>query len=275
VILDIGCGPGVALRSYASQRSVKAHGIDYAQNMVAFAQAKNRELTPHLKIDVGQADVQQLPYADASFDMVTSSRCLMALLDWERQKKALVEVHRILKRGGQLILMEGTFDGLERLNAYRRKFGLAEIEADGRDRLLTLKFREKELLDFCAPLYEHIETKRFGMYYFLTRIVQPLLVAPEPPRYDHKSKSAMGPSPEIESKIVNPGPLSSSPDDPADPDNRPSDVASARGTICLSFDTDHMNAGQMAEFLAANPLPGRGTFFCTQAYDCLADTIMS
>ena len=24
------------------------------------------------------------------------------------------------------------------------------------------------------------------MYYFLTRIVQPLLVAPEPPRYSHK-----------------------------------------------------------------------------------------
>lgn len=186
VILDIGCGPGVALRSYASQRAVEAHGIDYADNMVAFAKAKSLELAPHLKIEIRQADVQQLPYADATFDVVTSSRCLMALLDWERQKKALVEVHRILKPGGQLILMEGTFDGLARLNAYRRKFGLAEIEADGRDRLITLKFHERELLDFCAPLYEHTQTKRFGMYYFLTRIVQPLLVAPEPPRYDHK-----------------------------------------------------------------------------------------
>jgi ubiquinone/menaquinone biosynthesis C-methylase UbiE len=186
VILDIGCGPGVALRSYATQRSVEAHGIDYAQNMVAFAQAKNRELAPHLTIDVRQADVRQLPYADATFDMVTSSRCLMALLDWERQKQALVEVHRVLKPGGQLILMEGTFDGLERLNACRRKFGLSEIEADGRSRLFTLKFHEKELLDFCGGYFDHKATKRFGMYYFLTRVVQPLLVAPEEPRYDHK-----------------------------------------------------------------------------------------
>jgi ubiquinone/menaquinone biosynthesis C-methylase UbiE len=186
VVLDIGCGPGVALRSYATQRSIKAHGIDYAQNMVAFAQAKTRELTPQLDIDIRQADVLALPYADATFDLVTSSRCLMALLDWERQKKALVEVHRVLKPGGQLILMEGTFDGLKRLNACREKFGLSEIEADGRSRLLTLKFHEKELLEYCSKLFEHTQTKRFGMYYFLTRVVQPLLVAPEEPRYDHK-----------------------------------------------------------------------------------------
>jgi ubiquinone/menaquinone biosynthesis C-methylase UbiE len=186
VVLDIGCGPGVALRSYAAQRSIEAHGIDYAENMVAFARAKTRELTPQLDIDIRQADVLHLPYADATFDLVTSSRCLMALLEWERQKRALVEIHRILKPGGRLILMEGTFDGLERLNAYRKKFGLNEIEADGRSRLITLKFHESELLEFCSKLFEHRETKRFGMYYFLTRVVQPLLVAPEEPRYDHK-----------------------------------------------------------------------------------------
>jgi len=186
VVLDVGCGPGVAIRSYATQRSIKAHGIDYAENMVAFARAKTRELTPQLDIDIRQADVLHLPYADATFDIVTSSRCLMALLEWERQKSALVEIHRVLKPGGQLILMEGTFDGLERLNAYRRKFDLGEIEADGRSRLITRKFHEKELLEFCSRFYELRETKRFGMYYFLTRIVQPLLVAPEQPRYDHK-----------------------------------------------------------------------------------------
>jgi ubiquinone/menaquinone biosynthesis C-methylase UbiE len=186
VVLDIGCGPGVALRSYATQRRIKAHGIDYAENMVAFARDKTREVAPHLDIDIRQADVLDLPYADGTFDMVTSSRCLMALLEWERQKRALVEVHRVLKPAGQLILMEGTFEGLARLNAYRAKFGLSEIEADGRARLCTLKFHEAELLDFCRKYFDHKESKRFGMYYFLTRIVQPLLVAPEAPRYDHK-----------------------------------------------------------------------------------------
>jgi ubiquinone/menaquinone biosynthesis C-methylase UbiE len=185
-VLDVGCGLGVALRTYAKARSIEAHGIDYAENMVEGAVKRLAEAEPGLRIEFRQASVTELPYDDASFDVITSHRCLMALLDWELQKQALVELHRVLKPGGTLVLMEGTFDGLERLNFYRRQFGLDEIEAGGRDRLLTLKFHERELLDFVQPYYELVRTQRFGMYYFLTRIIQPLLVAPDPPSYDHE-----------------------------------------------------------------------------------------
>ena len=41
--------------------------------------------------------------------------------------------------------------------------------------------------------------------------------------------------------------------------------------ICLSFDTDHLDEVRMREFLAAVPVPGDGTFFCTQPYDCLGE----
>jgi ubiquinone/menaquinone biosynthesis C-methylase UbiE len=184
-ILDVGCGPGVALREYAGKRDVAAFGIDYSENMVEFARKRTSEVAPQMRIDFQCASVDDLPYESAKFDVVTSHRCLMALLDWERQKKALLEIHRVLKPGGVYVMMEGTFDGLDSLNFYRRKFGLAEIEAGGQDRLLTLKFHERQLADFCAPHFELIRTQRFGMYYFLTRIVQPLLVAPDSPRYDH------------------------------------------------------------------------------------------
>ena len=185
-VLDVGCGPGVALRSYAGNRQISAYGIDYAENMIEFARRRTDEIAPTLQIDFRHASVLELPFADGAFDVVTSSRCLMALLDWELQQQALVEIHRVLRPGGQLVLMEGTIDGLARLNFYRRKFNLPEIEPDGRDRLFTLKFHEKELTDFCTPYYEMQRTQRFGMYYFLTRIVQPLLVAPDQPRYDHR-----------------------------------------------------------------------------------------
>ncbi len=186
IVLDVGCGPGVALRAYAQRRRIEAHGIDYSEKMIGFAQKATTEGTPQLNIDYKVASALDLPFANNTFNVVTSHRCLMALLDWELQKKALLEIHRVLMPGGIYVMMEGTIDGLDRLNFYRRKFNLQEIEADGRDRLYTRKFKEAELLQFCGPHFELLRTQRFGMYYFLTRIVQPLLMAPDSPKYDHK-----------------------------------------------------------------------------------------
>jgi ubiquinone/menaquinone biosynthesis C-methylase UbiE len=184
-VLDVGCGPGVALREYAAARHIRACGIDYSENMVEAARRNLAETAPELEIEFQVASVTDLPYADREFDVVTSHRCLMALLDWGRQQEALREIHRVLKPGGVLVLMEGTFEGIARLNEYRVRFGLEEIDPETRNRLLTLKFHEPQLLEFIEPLYELLRIQRFGMYYFLTRIVQPLLVAPDPPSYDH------------------------------------------------------------------------------------------
>lgn len=185
-VLDVGCGLGVALRAYSSRREVTAFGIDYSANMIEGARSRLAAVAPELDIDFREASVAELPFPGNHFDVVTSHRCLMALLDWDLQQKALLEINRVLRKGGTLVLLEGTFDGLERLNFFRRQFGLEEIEAGGRDRLLTLKFRERVLLEFVEPYFELLRIQRFGMYYFLTRIIQPLLVAPEAPSYDHR-----------------------------------------------------------------------------------------
>lgn len=183
-VLDAGCGPGVSIREYASKRQIDAHAIDYSDNMIEFA--KRDESDVNKSVQYQCASVLELPYEDESFDVVTTHRCLMALLDWELQKDALLEIKRVLKPGGTYVMMEGTFDGLQRLNFFRRKFDLPEIEPDGRDRLHTLKFHESELRTFCKPHFEIMREQRFGMYYFLTRIVHPMLVAPDSPRYDNK-----------------------------------------------------------------------------------------
>jgi ubiquinone/menaquinone biosynthesis C-methylase UbiE len=186
--LDVGCGLGYAVIQYASRKKIEAHGIDYAANMIKGAEKLLNSNKPALQgtIKLSQASVLELPYPDKHFDVVTSSRCLMALLDWQVQKTALIEIWRVLKDRGTLVLMEGTFEGLERLNNARRQFGLDPIPADGRERLYTMKFHEEELLEFCQPFYRLERIQRFGMYYLLSRIVHPLLVAPKAPRYDHK-----------------------------------------------------------------------------------------
>jgi ubiquinone/menaquinone biosynthesis C-methylase UbiE len=186
--LDVGCGLGYAVVQYATRFSIDAYGIDYAANMVKGAKELLDKNKPRLRgtVHFQEGTVLELPYQEYHFDVVTSARCLMALLDWDLQKKALKEIHRVLKPRGSLVLMEGTFEGLQRLNEVRKLFDLEEIPPDGRDRLFTLKFKERELLKFCKVLFTVERIQRFGMYYFLTRIVQPLLVAPEKPRYDHK-----------------------------------------------------------------------------------------
>jgi len=187
-VLDIGCGLGYAAIEYASRKMVTVVGIDYSNKMIEGANKLYSENKPKLRgtVEFKEATVLKLPFQARSFDIVTSSRCLMALLDWEKQKQAIKEVHRVLKSGGVFVMMEGTLDGLEKLNKLRVEFRLDPIKADGRDRLFTLKFDEKKLLGFCKPLFAHERTQRFGMYYFLTRVVQPLLVHPEKPSYDHR-----------------------------------------------------------------------------------------
>jgi ubiquinone/menaquinone biosynthesis C-methylase UbiE len=81
-ILDVGCGPGVALAKYASQRRVEAFGIDYAENMVAFAKDNLKRAAPGKDVVVQHASVTDLPFENNFFEVVTSHRCLMALLDW-------------------------------------------------------------------------------------------------------------------------------------------------------------------------------------------------
>lgn len=190
-ILDVGCGLGYAVRKYASVKKVEAYGIDYSANMISGANMLHAEAQVGLlgTAKYAEASVMDIPFPDGHFDVVTSSRCLMALLDWERQKSALQEIARVLKQGGTLVLMEGTYQGLHRLNEARRAFGLDAIDDSGRDRLLTLKFDEPKLVEFCSTHFQINRIQRFGMYYFLTRVVHPLLVAPDTPRYDARINS--------------------------------------------------------------------------------------
>jgi len=184
-ILDVGCGTGYSLRQYAKRHAVRGFGIDYATKMIETARAKAVEEADLLgAVAFEQASVLELPFEDNTFDVITSARCLMALLDWPRQQEALTELQRVLKRNGVLVLMEGTLQGLERLNHARRQFGIDEIPAVDHKRLITLKFDEPQLISFGLTLFDLVTIHRFGMYYFITRVLHPLLVAPEQPRND-------------------------------------------------------------------------------------------
>ena len=182
--LDMGCGNGYSTIRYAQQVDANFTGMDYTQEMVdAAGEMETGELKG--RIEFKQGDICDIPLPDESYDIVTTSRVIIALPqeDWEVQKKAISEMHRILKPGGEYLMMESSEQGLQRLNDAREMFGLYRIPTN--PKWSDLKFDEEKLIPYLEDLFEIIEVKRFGMYYFIGRVIHPLLVAPEEPKYDN------------------------------------------------------------------------------------------
>ena len=99
VALDVATGSGhTALRLAPHVRIMVAS--DAAPGMVAQAQteASTRELGNVIGV---VADVHALPFADASFDLVT---CRIAAHHFSDVGRALSEVHRVLRPGGRFVI---------------------------------------------------------------------------------------------------------------------------------------------------------------------------
>lgn len=98
-ILEVGVGTGKNFDFYPPQARMTA--IDFSPNMLAQAQRKRtrKQLDVHLDL----MDVQTLCYADNSFDTVVASFVFCSV---PQPRKGLKELYRVLKPGGQLLLLE-------------------------------------------------------------------------------------------------------------------------------------------------------------------------
>jgi SAM-dependent methyltransferase len=95
-VLDIACGSGnVAL--VAARRQCDVVGIDFADNLLA--RARKRAEADGVTVEFRQADAQELPFEDGTFDVVMSSFGVMFAPDQER---AAAELLRVTKPGGKI-----------------------------------------------------------------------------------------------------------------------------------------------------------------------------
>ncbi|MGB5217787.1 MAG: class I SAM-dependent methyltransferase [Smithella sp.] len=101
VVLDAGCGLGRHLRHLARIPDLKIYGID-KNNWALRETSKSLDTQPDaLTRDylVSIADINKLPFADASFDCVICSEVLEHIPD---HQNAIRELDRILKPNGTL-----------------------------------------------------------------------------------------------------------------------------------------------------------------------------
>lgn len=100
-VLDVACGTGDLSVELQSSSNATVIGTDFCRPMLAIAADKNGPAG--LKIDYIEADAMQLPFADGDFDAVTIAFGLRNLPNFEN---GLIELLRVLKPGGRLVVLE-------------------------------------------------------------------------------------------------------------------------------------------------------------------------
>ena len=104
-VLDVATGTGhVALA--AARRFCTVTGIDYVPGLLQRSRA--RASAEYLAVEFAEADAEELPYPDASFDYVLSAIGVMFTADHQR---AADELLRVCRSGGKVGLANWTPDG--------------------------------------------------------------------------------------------------------------------------------------------------------------------
>lgn len=98
-VLEVAVGTGLNLPLYPPD--VRLTGIDISPRMLAIARSRASDLGR--LIDLREADAGNLPFDDAGFDTVVCTLSLCAVPD---ERTAVAEMWRVLRPGGQLLLLD-------------------------------------------------------------------------------------------------------------------------------------------------------------------------
>ena len=102
-VLDVGCGPG-DLSIRMAQQCHEVWGVDVTPEMIQVAEEKTA-FEP-VNVHFQQADACDLPFENDTFDTVMSVNALQTMC---RPEMALAEMSRVLKPGGEFLLITYCF----------------------------------------------------------------------------------------------------------------------------------------------------------------------
>jgi demethylmenaquinone methyltransferase/2-methoxy-6-polyprenyl-1,4-benzoquinol methylase len=105
-VLDLCCGTGDLSLAVARQGATPVFSSDFAHAMLTRAQQKFKTagLTDRSRVPVlAEADALHMPFADASFDLIT---CAFGFRNLANYNAGLEEIRRLLRPGGQVGILE-------------------------------------------------------------------------------------------------------------------------------------------------------------------------
>jgi ubiquinone/menaquinone biosynthesis C-methylase UbiE len=109
-VLDVGCGTGTLALAVARRVTTTGRvvGIDPSAEQIARARAKAaRRHIPTTPVDFQIGVIEQLPFPDRTFNVVFST-LMMHHLPAPLKRQGLVEIARVLKPGGRVVIADFT-----------------------------------------------------------------------------------------------------------------------------------------------------------------------
>ena len=103
VILDVATGTGDFALQAMSLKPQHISGIDISEGMLEVGRRKIRAKNLQDTIDLKTGDSENIPFPENKFDAVTVA---FGVRNFENLEKGLEEIHRVLRPGGKLIILE-------------------------------------------------------------------------------------------------------------------------------------------------------------------------
>jgi SAM-dependent methyltransferase len=128
-VLDAGSGVGGTARYVADRHGCNVTAVDLTDEYCETNRWLNRLVGLDALIEVRRADVTELPFPDAAFDVAISQHVQMNVAD---KARLYSEAHRVLKGGGRLALWDITIGDEGRLD-----YPLPWADDPGRSHLAT------------------------------------------------------------------------------------------------------------------------------------------
>ena len=155
-VLEVGGGQGELAQRLQDELGTPVAYVDQSERMAELARARGIR-------DARVADVQALPFADASFDTVIAAWMLYHVADLDR---GLAEIARVLRPGGRLVAVTNS---LRHISELRELFGTVlpgfelQFNAENGEELLRRHFRAVERTDCvtAATVHERETLERY------------------------------------------------------------------------------------------------------------------
>ena len=136
IILEIGCGPGIAVEAIAAHLTTgKIVALDYSDVMISMAKRKNKASIMTGKVEFIQSDIAQYTAPSSSFDRIFSSNVVQF---WDDPVAVYKKIKEMLKPDGRVVTnymarqknatTEDTLKFGRQIEEYSHKAGFKDVE---------------------------------------------------------------------------------------------------------------------------------------------------